>query len=499
MRLGANPNESVLTPANVNAQTFGKVGQVKVDGQLYAQPLYKTGVPIPGRGTRDVVFVATGHDSVYALDAHSLAGLWKTSFINPARGVTTIPTSLFDEPGLGNEIGIVGTPVIDASSSTLYVVARTREVSGANVKYVQRLHALDLSTGREKFGGPVIIAATVPGFGAGSIKGSLSFDPLWEYQRSGLLLQDGTVYIAWASQGDKGPYHGWLIGYDARTLRQVFAYTNTPNGIAGGIWMSGGAPAADAAGNIYLASGNGTFTANKLGGRDYGDSLIKINPRARRIVDYFTPFNENALAHSDLDFGSGGVMLLPDQPGPRRHLMITGAKEGRIYLVDRDNLGKHSPSSDRVVQSFRGLMNAVFDTPAYFNTTIYYVGTGPRVPGGPRNVLLALSLANGRIVRTKGGDITYGYPGSTPSVSSSGATNGIVWTLDNGASIVGPAILRAYDAAAVSRELYDSTQAGDRDTGGTAVKFAVADGGQRPGCMSGGPASSRSTACGPPA
>lgn len=473
MRTGVNPNETVLTPATVNAARFGKVAEVGVDGQVYAQPLYRSNQAIPGRGVHDVVYVATEHDSVYAFDAHTLKLLWHDRFVNPARGVTTVPSDDVRTFDLTPEIGITGTPVIDPSTNALYVVAKTKEVSGGTVQYVQRLHVLDLGTGREKFGGPVAIQASVAGRGVGSVGGRVSFDPLWEFQRSGLLLLNGTVYITWASQADNGPFHGWVIGYNDRTLRQVSVLNTTPNGSDGGIWMSGGAPAVDASGHIYLASGNGTFSADRRG-KDYGNSVLKLNPGNLSVADYFTPFNQSRLNVVDQDLGSGGVLLLPDQPGPHRHLLVTAGKEGRIYLIDRDSLGRFSRRADDVVQELPHALNASFDTPAYYNGVVYYVGTGSRL-SGPQAVLTALPLVNGQLSTTPAqGRIPYGYPGSTPSISSKGAAGGIVWTLDNGgAAQQRPAILRAYPAGNVTRELYDSNQAGTRDQAGPAVKFSV--------------------------
>jgi hypothetical protein len=472
MRTGENLAESGLTPANVNAAQFGKVGQVAVDGQLFAQPLYKSGVTIPGQGTHNVVFVATEHDSVYAFDADTLALLWHRSFINPAAGVTTVPSAEVRMISLVPEIGITGTPVIDPSTGTLYVDAMTKEVSGRSVQYVHRLHALDLATGDEMLGGPVTIQASVRGAGAGRFRGQVSFLPKYQLQRAGLLLDGGTVFIAWASFGDHGPYHGWLIGYDARTLRQVSAFNVTPNGSEGGIWMSGGAPAADPNHNIFLSVGNGTFNANRRG-RDFGGTVLKLAPGGQAVADYFAPANQNKLNSSDLDLGSGGVLLLPDQPGPHPHLLVTGSKEGRIYVLDRDNLGRYDRRTDHVVQELPQALYSAFDTPAYFNGTVYYVGTPPLNHKGGGDVLKAFRVVNDTLAPPTRGNFPYGYPGATPSISANGASNGIVWTLDNGPAGGGPAVLRAYDPNDVTHELYDSTQAGSRDLGGPPVKFAV--------------------------
>jgi hypothetical protein len=448
---------------------------VAVDAAVYGQPLYKSSVAIPGKGTHNVVFVATENDSVYAYDADSLALLWHDSFINPAAGVTAIPAADVVAGDIGTEVGITGTPVIDPKTNTLYVVDSIKIVTGQTSSYAQQLIALDLATGALKHGGPVTIKAAVTGKGTGSINGSIAFDPLVELQRSGLLLVNGVVYIAWASHGDYGNYHGWIMGYSAQTLKQVAAFNDTPNGYQGGIWMSGGAPAADAQGNVYASSGNGAYTAN-LGGAEYGDTLIKLSTRkGLSVTDFFTPSNQKTLNDTDMDFGSGGVLLLPDQPGRHPRELVTGGKDGVLYLINRDNMGRFNAKANQVVEAIPNPDDGLFATPAYFNNTIYYVGvlTSP-APQSP--VLKAFHLVNGRLLPTPTlGQIGYGFPGSTPSISANGTKNGIVWTLDNvGWFDSGPAILRAYDARNITRELYDSTQAaGQRDEAGAAVKFTV--------------------------
>jgi hypothetical protein len=472
MRTGANPLETTLTPANVNSTTFGKLGQLPVDGQVYAQPLYKSNVTIPGQGTHNVIYVATEHDSVYAFDADNFALLWHDSFINPGAGVTPVPSVDIKSHDLTPEVGITGTPIIDPASKTLYVLDKVKDVSGGFPRYAQHLHALDLATGAEKFGGPVEIHATVRGHGGGNVGGKISFNPLIQFSRVGLLLLDGVVYIAWASHGDVGPYHGWVMGYTAKGLRQVSVFNTTPDSLRGGIWMSGGALAADANHNIYLATGNGGFNANK-GGRDYGDSVIKLSTRnGLRVVDYFTPSNQAALSARDLDLGSGGVLVLPDQPGAHPHMLLIAGKEGKFYLIDRDNMGRFG-KTDKVVQEIPHAFVAMFSTPAYLQGVVYDVGA-PYANPSQTDVLKAFRLSNGALSSPSTGSFFYGYPGSTPSISANGKANGIVWTLDNsGAKNSAPAILRAYDASDVSSELYDSTQAGSRDESGAAVKFTV--------------------------
>src|SRR5579884_1450921 len=260
-RTGLNSGETILTPADVNSTSFGKLFSYHLDGQMYAQPLYVPNLAIPGKGTHDVVFAATEHDSVYAFDADTNGPggglLWQASFINPTAGVTTMPTADVGSSGVSPEIGITSTPVIDPATNTLYVVAMTKEVSGTTVSYHQRLHALDITTGDEKFGGPVDIQASVPGTGDSAVNGVVSFDPKRHLQRAALLLDHGYVYIAWASHFDQRPYHGWLMAYNATTLRQAAVFNVTPNGNEGGLWFGGGGPSADADGNVFISTGNG--------------------------------------------------------------------------------------------------------------------------------------------------------------------------------------------------------------------------------------------------
>jgi hypothetical protein len=484
-RTGLNSHETSLTLQNVNPTTFGKVASVPVDGQVFAQPLVLTGVTVPGQGVHDLVFVATEHDSVYAFDATSGALIWQDSFLGSSGVVMPIPNS--DVNGnIGPEIGITSTPVIDPSTGTLYVVAVTKELTPVGgPTYFQRLHALDVATGAEKFGGPTIIAETefdgtnytyvsgpsVPGNGDGSVNGMVTFNAMRQMQRPGLLLLNSVVYIAWASYGDHGPYHGWVLGYSASTLQLVSGavFNVDPNGSDAGVWMSGAGLAADASGNIYFSTGNGTYDVNQ-GGNDYGDSIVKLSTQSGlSVADYFTPSDQATLNSSDLDLGSGGVMLLPDQPGLHPHLLIQSYKQGTIFVVDRDNMGRFSSANDNVVQELPGELTGVWSMPAYFNGSIYFNGEG--------DVLKAFSLFNSNVISAtpvSSAANAFGYPGATPSISSNGTGNGIVWTLQVDAyGSGGPAVLHAYDARDVSRELYNSAQAGPRDQAGPAVEFTV--------------------------
>lgn len=471
-RTGQNLNETMLTLANLNPLQFGKLISYPVDGAVYAQPLYVASVTIPGQGIHDVVYVVTQHDSVYAFDADGKAStaLWHVSFINPTAGVTSVSQAEVAEGAFpAGEIGITSTPVIDAVSGTLYVVAYTKE----NGAFVYRLHALDLVTGAEKFGGPATLQGTVPGTGDQTNgQGQVLFDAKTHLQRPGLLLLNGIIYVAFGSHGDNRPFHGWLLAYNATTLQPVASFNTTPNASEGAIWEAGCAPAADGNGNIYVVTGNGTFDTN-TGGVDYGDSVLKLKASTLTVLDWFSPFNTDYLGQVDADLGSGGTMLLPDQPGPHPHLLVVAGKEGVIYLLNRDNLGDFNPVSDaQVVQELIGAITINnLTTPAYWQGNLYYASEYDHLKMfAIRNGLLSTSPA---AVSAE----TFGYAGASPSISANGSGNGIVWLIDTSATTGGvtggPAVLRAYDATNVSHELYNSAQAGARDTLGPAVKFTV--------------------------
>ena len=462
LRTGQNVKETILTTANVNSSTFGKLFSLPVDGPIFAQPLYMPGV-IVGTHVHNLVFVATEHDSVYAWDADtaSTTPVWHTSFINPAAGVTAIPCG---EAAMGNcatitpEFGITSTPAIDSSTGTLYVVAATKE---GPTSYVYRLHALSVTTGQEKFGGPVAIEAT---------SGSVTLLPKQHLQRPGLLLVNGVVYIGFGSHGDMSPWYGWLLGYNSSTLQQVMVFNTAPTNGEGAIWQSGCGPAADANGNIYFNTGNGPFDVN-TGGRDYGDSIVKLNSSGT-VLDYFTPHNQATLDASDADVGSSGLVLLPDQTGTYTHVLIGAGKQGVIYSVNRDGMGKYNAASNQNIQSLAVLSSSgLFGSPAYWNGNVYFAAWDDYVR--------AFQVTNGMVAQTSHSSITLAFPGATPSVSSNGTSNGIVWIIQenvpNDTVLTNPptAVLRAYDATNLAIELYDSTQAGTRDAAGGAVKFAV--------------------------
>ncbi len=473
-RTGLNPNETELNLTNVNPSSFGKLFSHAVDGYVYAQPLVLTNVSIPGQGVRNVVYVATEHDSVYAFDADTnAAALWQVSFLNPAAGVTTVSSDDVDCEDLLPEIGITSTPVIDAASGTIYVEAKTKEVAAGVTNFVHRLHALDVATGAEKFGGPVIVQPSVPGTGDGNdSNGQVPFNGLTHLNRMGLLLSRGVVYIGTASHCDNGPFHGWLIGYGAQTLTLSNVLNLTPNGSDGGLWESGCAPGGDTNGNIFLISGNGTFDAST--NNDYGNSFLKLSAtNGLQVADYFTPFNQDYLSLTDFDLGSGGTLLLPDEAGSTAHphLLVGAGKEGRVYLLDRDNLGQFQAGSDsQIVQSLPGAINPCFDTPAYFNGLIYFLGVS--------DTLKAFSISNGVLATTPQAEspARYDFPGATPSVSANGTSDAIVWAIQADTyDVSGPAVLHAYNATNVALELYNSLQAdgGARDYPGAGVKFSV--------------------------
>jgi len=476
-RRGLNETETILTHANVNPNQFGKLFSYKTDGYSYTQPLYLPGVNIPGLGVHNIIYVATEHDTIYAFDADSSQGinrppLWQRSFIDPARGITTVASQADTNcTDLVPEVGITGTPVIDAQTGTMYVVVRTKE----NGKFFQRLHAVDVTTGREKFGGPTVIKAKVKGTGDAAVNGFVHFDPLRNHQRAGLLLVNGLIYIAWASHCDNGPYHGWVMSYDARTLRQHAVWNATPNAGLGGVWQAGGAPAADDDGNVYFATGNGGFDAD-TGGLDFGDSVVKTGLSLNGqlpVFDYFTPHDQQFLDDQDLDLGSGGPMLLPTQrPGsPHQHLLTLGGKGGVIYLIDRDNMGHFNPNNDdQIVEALPASISLTGGIAAWWNNNLYFVPVFDTLKAfhfDPRTGLISPTPASQTITY-------FDFPTALLSISSNGNKDAIVWApQDDGYFTGDPAILRAYDARNLAHELYNSYENLARDNPGSAGKFTV--------------------------
>jgi hypothetical protein len=464
LRTGQNLNETALTMANVNQAKFGKLGELMVDGKVDAQPLYLSNVSIAGVGMKNVVYVATEHGSVFAFDADNVSGtsakpLWQISTQQPGE----VPS---DDRGCSQvtpEIGITSTPVIDRTRGAIYVIAVSKNASG---NYFHRLHALDLTSGKELFGGPTTVTATFPGNGAGSSNGTVTFDPGEYNERPGLLELNGTIYTTWGSHCDAGPYTSWMMAFSTDTLKQTSVLNLVPNGSDGGIWMSGTAPAADAAGNIFFLIGNGTFDATlnasgfpSLG--DCGNCFAKVSSALPlKLLDYFTPSNTVALSNQDSDLGSGGPLLLPDltdSTGKTRHLAVgSGKNNASIYVLDRDNMGKFNPTANNIYQEIDGQLPASgeFAKPSYFNNTVFYAAVGDN--------LKAFTITTAKLSGTPSSQssIQFPYPGATPAISANGTSNGIVWAVENGTT----AVLHAYDATNLANELYNSNQAtGNRD------------------------------------
>jgi len=458
-RSGVNPHETALTLANVKQSSFGKRCAYAVDGQIYAQPLYIPGVAMSG-SKHNVVYVATENDSVYAFDADcaQTTPLWHTSFLGP--GITPMPCTSDRQPQcdvtiMSPEHGISPTPVIDLARGTIFVAAQSVEQNA----YTQKLHALDMATGLERPGSPVVISGSAPGNPA------RKFDPEQAFQRAGLLLLQDVVYIPFASNDSS---NGWMFGYGARALRQEFVFCVTPQGQLGGIWGGGAAPAADRAGNIFAGTGNGSFDADK-NGTNYGMSALRlsVSADALSVADFFSPSHEAKLSSKDLDLDSGGLMLLPDQPGAHPHEAVIGFKTGYAFLLDRDHMG--GLGTAHAVQSFVANRGGIYSSFANWGSNVYLAGVDGH--------LTQWQLSGGLFpsAPTHQSAATYNYPGATPSISSNGARDGIVWTLETQGRVKGgkPAVLHAHAARDVSVELYNSTQAGARDAGGAGVKFSV--------------------------
>ncbi len=487
-RQGANTNEVLLTHASVNVSTFGRLFTYPVDGYIYAQPLYVSGLVIPGQGTHNTVFVATEHNSIYAFDADSTAGangglLWQ---INLGTSASSSNHEFGDRYNSGNytdivpEVGITGTPVINLASGTLYVDVRTREV-GARTNYYHRVHALNITNGTEQSYSPVIVTNSVRGKGVDNVGGVVTFNPLQENQRPGMTLANGMLYVAYGSFADTDPYHGWILGFNETNLQQSskYVFNTTPNAsIAnfggnageGALWMGGNGLCVDASNNLYFETANGSFSANTNGG-DYSDSFMRLSTtNGLAVGDYFTPYYQLSLANADEDLGSGGPILLPDSAGSTNHphLIVGAGKEGKIHLVDRDNMGKYNASSDKIVQEVPGAIGSAFSTPAYFNNQIYYQGSG--------DVTKGFFISNGVITGTPVSHATTSFSalGGTPSVSANGTNDGIVWTIQSDAfGSSGPAVLHAYNATNLALELYNSSQNPGRDNPGGAIQMTT--------------------------
>jgi hypothetical protein len=478
-RDGANTQENALTASRVGTSTFGKLFSCTADGAIYAQPLWVANLTISA-AKHNVVFVATEHDSLYAFDADASPCIqyWHANLIDSAHGATpgetTVPSGLTGyKVGNGGgditpEVGITGTPVIDPSTSTLYAVSKSMNSGGTT--FYQRFHAIDLTSGNEKFGVPANITSSITFPGTGDGNTTVSFNAVTQNQRSGLALVKGVVYVAWASHGDFAPYYGWVVGFDASTLAVTNVLNVSPNVQYGGIWMGGGAPSADSDDNLYVITGNGQFDVTS-GGDDYGDSFLQLSP-GLTVSSFFTPSDQVTDYANDVDFGSGGAAVVMNlASGALKHLVIGGGKDGTLYLLNGDNMGGLGDSNAR---QYFNVGAGVFATGAFWNS-YYYIA--------PINAPLSSYSFNSSTdlfdtANPSQSSTSYGNRGATPSVSSTGSTNGIVWALDNSNYCThyspgcGPAVLHAYDATTLSSDLWNSSMI-STDAAGNAIKYTV--------------------------
>jgi hypothetical protein len=448
-RDGAYIQETTLTPSVVNSSQFGKLRFYGVDGQMYAQPLYVPQLKING-ALHNVVFVATENNSVYAFDADGLqsSALWQKNL--------GAPQPRNDVEGISPQLGITSTPVIDITSNTIYILAET---SGD----IFNLHALDITSGAEKFGGPVQVNGSISGTGWDSNNGTIQLERDC-YQRLGLALNPASnqIYIGFGHCN-----HGWLFAYDKTSLQQKAIFNVTPDGAGGGLWNGGGAPAIDdQSGNVFITTG--VDQDDPLSG--YNDSFLRLSPNDLSVQDFFTPDDASYLSSNDADLGSGSPVLMPDNSSNTPHEIIGGGKDGKLFVVNRDSMGSFSPTSNNVVEVVQTGVHQfdnIFSTPAYWNGFLYIHAEG--------DVLRQFTWNNGQLSNSpvNTGQFALGAHGATCSLSSNGSTNGIIWEIDNSSYPGGASILRAYDATNVGKELYDSTQAGSRDQAGAALKFTV--------------------------
>jgi hypothetical protein len=464
-RSGLNTKETLLTPANVNANSFGKLFTQNVDGIIVGQPLYASNVLMNDGLVHNVVYVATQNNTVYAFDADSTQGqnaspLWSVSLND---GGTADPISDYGCTGTHyTEIGIMGTGVINPAKTTLYLVAKTVTGSGQNEVRNFALHALDIASGNERQGGPVTIVATAP-----SSNGSGTFNPIYQMQRPALLFRNGVVYIGFGGNGcDEYAYNGWLLAYNAHTLQQEAAFLVTPDGMRASIWQGGSGPAVDESGNIYVVTANGTYDGPE-GANDFGDTVLKMGWTGSTfgVLDYFTPYNQKDLSTQDLDLGSAGPLVLPDQPGLYPHELVVGGKQGTLYLVNRDNEGQFDSEGDNVIQSIpRAVVSELTGVPSYFNGSVYVAGD--------LDYIKQFALVNGLLTTEPVSQTTVVFGGAGPastSITANGSSNAILWAIRHT-----NAALFAFDPTNLANEFYDSTQAkGQRDKMVSVVRFAT--------------------------
>jgi hypothetical protein len=458
---GQNRFETLLTPRNVNATTFGKLFSAPVDGYVYAQPLYVRDVAVAGQGTHNVVYIATENDTIFAIDADTGAELFRSN-LGP-----TVPKDQLPCSDMGPQIGITGTPAIDPVTHTLYVAAKT--FSNGTSSF--HLHAIDIASGKEKNGSPVSITATLPGAGTGKRNGTVTFDAAPQLQRPGLVLANGQLIVAFGSLCDRGAFHGWVFAYDASSLRRTGVFLTTPNGSHGGIWQAGGTPVVDPQGNLYIITGDGEFDAYD-GGPDYGDTFLKLRLATNEGIvpaDYFTPFDQKEMDVENVDLGASGPMLLPDQLGRHSHVLFGAGKNGAMYLIDCDDMGHFQSSSNNQIVQY---IPHVFPTKIHVSAAYWRNSTSEWIYVGPvEGSLQAFPLLRGRLSATASSQTptVFGYPGALPVISSNGDSDGIVWALENYSGV-----LHAFDAMNLSTELYNAKQAPNgRDAAEHGVQFYV--------------------------
>jgi uncharacterized protein (TIGR03437 family) len=488
-RTNANLNERALNTVNVNSRQFGKLYSFPVDGEVYTQPLYVAGVKVPGKGTRNVLYVATMHNTVFAFDADATLGtaaLWSTNF-GPAVNPHDFDLINFSYTDILNEVGILGTPVIDPSSGTLYAVNETFTTQGATKVHAHYLHALDITTGAEKFGGPVLLNATVPGTGWGGLDQTpnqqLAFSSDNHLQRPALLLVNGSVYVAFGSHGDLAPWHGWILGYDATTLQQTAAWNTTPSAAASAIWQGGRGLAADDAGSIYCATGNGNFN----GATQWGMSALRLTPGGNTltVADYFTPSLWQPLSGNDIDLGSNGPVLIPGT-----NLMYAAGKEGVVFLLDQTNMGHEVPTDSQIVQSFQAADPSITvitgETSGFyiFNSALWNRTDGPiayfwpSVGSATPPPLTSYRMSGGKFVTTPFSTNSIAtnrapFAGMTISANGDDQGSGILWATSAASGTLPAAgTLHAFDALNLNNELWNSSQVPARDAYGNFVKFA---------------------------